>query len=358
MRASQKVVQKLAAVSSYAYGPEMFYADKHEQLPLYSQYEEFKKTYRESGGSFAKLTFRTFEDISAIYKGQLSVFSSSKVIVDDFSFGQDFLCAKSSENFALSNKRKSIKVSNALLCLPGGGYNIHHFVLEVLPSILLFREEIRDFGMLILGGFETSTFIDELCTLFFPGIKVVKIPPNTLIHAKKSALINSFPYKIYPQEIIGEIRQTVKDFVVNRKPTPKISANNLLFARGDKERNRRNLVNQEDLLSQCFIKGKKLQVTMPAHQDIFESVGLSIRINTHVGQSGGGFIHTLWGEELTRVIELKPDGFKGNSEIFDLCRLFNRDYRSVTTTSLGGDWRNSSQILEEQEISKLLDLMA
>lgn len=357
MSSEHKTVQKIAQVASFAYGPDMFFADKHEQLPVPEQYQEFKSSYRESSGKFATLSLRSYGEVSANYEGQQTIFTSSNSLINEYSFGQEYLHTKISNQIPKAMNQNSINVNNAVICLPGGGYNIHHFVLEILPALILFKEEIRNFEFLVLGGFQTSTFIKEFCEIFFPTLNLIVVKPNSFVTAEESALLNSFPYKIYPWEIIDEIGVTLRRFAAEKSTNSKVLGEALLFSRGDQERDRRKLVNQEKILNKLQMLGKPIHTTTPALQNIETTIIDSMSFNTHIGQSGGGFVHTLWGSPSTKVIELQPDGFVGNTEIYDLCRIFKREYHSVSTRSLTEDWKNSDQTLEDLEMMQLFNLI-
>lgn len=349
--------KKETAVSSYAYGPDMFYADKHEQLPSPAQYTNFKETYRNSYGKTGVISMGLFSQITAFYEGQRTSYISKGALVEEFCFGQDFLITRFCGVPKGQLLNEQVNIGDAVICLPGGGYNIHHFILEILPSLILMKKEILEFDVLVLGGFDSSTFIHELLAIFLPEIKIKLIKPNTVINATDSAVLGSFPYKIYPTEIVSEIRKTVKDLSNAIVTKCENSEGTLYFSRGDNERNRRFLVNQDLFLERCQSAMRRLHVTTPALQTIFETTSLAVKFGSFLGQSGGGLIHVIWGETGSKVIEIKPDGFIGNSEIFDLCRLFDFNYFEAISISESTDWRNSSQSLDERQIQEIISII-
>lgn len=340
---------------SFAYTHEMFFADRHEQLPFAQQYSMFKKHYRESYGREGVIAFHYLETGSGGYAGQLTVYSNEGVILPEFSFGQDFLCKSSVESLIKKTTESNLEISDAVICLPGGGYNIHHFLIEILPSMILFRDEVNRIGEVYLGGFSTSTFITEIMAIFFPKVKVNLILPGTKFHIKQSFILTSFPYKIYPYEIIEAIKKELRSsFAINDL----VNENEvLLLSRGDFERNRRMLSNQDQF--ERILKNQNISFSIhtPAKSDFKTTVRKVTQARTIISQTGGALVHMLWLDSKSRIIELKPDFFMGSSEAYDLARIFNLHYSCVKTRSKDMDWRNASQSINSSEINQVINFI-
>ena len=335
----------------------MFFADRHEHSRTVDQFRTIKKSYRESFGNEIQIKLEFYKSIDSYYYGQSTIFTHGASLNREFSFGAELLEVNSNILEVFGKPQMVIQADNAVICLPKGGYNIHHFIVEILPSIYLYRVEISEIGVLVLGGFETSTFIDELLGQLLPNVEIIKVPPKTKVKSENSFLLSSFPYKIYPIELLNEIREYFRLIFLEESRSSAQSPGNLFYSRGDRERNRRVLDNQDLFLAEVTRLGKMITVTYPALQEVRKSIGVSMNSTCQLSQSGGGFIHMLWAETQSQIIELKPIEFVGNTEIYDLCRLLGMNYQAFETSTLGTDWRNNPQSLSIEHISRIIELL-
>ena len=347
---------RVARVVSFSYTSKTFYAEFHPNFPLSRQASRIKKSFAESDGRSVEICSDLLHNVKIDYDGALTIFSEVPTgnFLQEYCYGVDANIV----NFPggvkdfLSRMTHFREIENAAVCLPGGGYNLHHFVLEILPAILLFRDEVKAADSLVLGATPGASFLQEFNEIFDLNQNLELIPLNTSLHVRRSTNISAFPFRIYPIDLIDEIRGVV----TNHFPALISKDAEILFiGRRDLDRNRRTLTNEEqvvDLLRHSF---GNVSVIRPGVSELGQTVRAVQGARVLVGPTGGNLAHLIWAKNLEVFIEIVPDGYFGDTETEEFSKILNFKYLRVSSNSLPNrEWNYSDQECNLDDLQALL----
>ncbi len=321
------------SVKSFSYDRRNFYANKHEQIFESAQAQQAKKSYASSGGQSIDLPFETFRKIEIFQEGQLTVYRAEGVLVGEYSYGADFLSVNRCDCLLDSYKKnfRTLSVEGAVSFLSPGSYNIHHFFFEVLPVIYAHRKTLRGRRVLVPGTQGGGRFYAEFNKLLGLEIDFVQVPLNSRVIGSDIDVYGTFPFRIYPVELIEEIREEIWRKLKNFSPPSKDSI--IYLGRGDLERNRRKIINEVDLFEALQTLGKTVKVIRPGLENLQNTIISLMFAREIIGPTGGALFHLLWSQNLEVFHELKPLEHQSMSESEELSEIFTFSYSTSETIS-------------------------
>ena len=348
------VDSRSTSVKSFTYGKDQFYADKHEQAPLSDQSSMFKSSFADSAGESAAIPYWEYSDCDVTYTGQLTYFvDRNSNYLPNLSIGQESLLLDFPDvrNQISASMRDLGSFSNVAVCLQGGGYNLHHFLFEILPSIFLYEDRLKRRDKILLGATNGSKFLYELIDLLNLNTKIQEVPVNSRFYLDNFDILGHFLFRIYPIGLIQQIRE-----IVLRSQLDIASNDSVVFmGRGDNERNRRNLSNEADVVGLLNSKFRNLEILRPALSTLTTTINKVKSAKIIVGQTGGALANLIWAEKLEHFVELVPIDYHGTTEAEELSKLFGFKYSSIYTQNFNpGNWRFQSQICDLEDLRKLL----
>jgi len=331
-----------AKTNSFVWTKNNFYAARHEQMPLEIQRPIFKRSYEASGGISADIELEHFKELEVFYEGQLTVYRSSGKNISEHSGGQDFISVNEC-NCAISrmnNFTNIFEFNDVVLCTSIGSYNIHVFIFEILPAIWLFRDLLQN-KTIVIGGQENSFFMKEIFEMLDLDINLVIVPVQSKINATNSSILGWFPGRIYPIQIIKEIRKYVSNkFLNNKENLNKVT----YLGRGDLERDRRKIVNEIEFIHILENSFGNINIIRPGLIPLAQTVKTLISTSIIIGPTGGALANLIWAPKLEKFIELKPMNYFSVSETEELSKMLDFKYMEVPTLALEEVyWSNSDQ---------------
>ena len=347
---------KIVKVISYTYTNATFYAEVHPNFPLPRQASRIKKSFATSGGTHLKIFSDKINDIKIDYDGALTIFSEPQndQYLEEFCYGVDaniINFPRSVQDFQ-SKLKNSQEIKNSVICLPGGGYNIHHFIFEILPSLLSFRDEVKKSDSLVLGATPGAKFLEEFNDLFKLNANLTLIPLNSTLNIKNSTNISAIPFRIYPIDVINDIREEVASAI---RSTNLIQSEIVFVGRQDLDRNRRVLTNEQKVIEILRGTFDEILIIRPGISKLSETVQAIQRARILIGPTGGSLAHLIWAKNLEVFIEIVPDGYYGDTETEELSKLLNFEYLRVSSDSLPNQiWNYSDQECNLNELTNLL----
>lgn len=332
-------------VQSFTFTDETLFAEYHLNYPLMWQLRRIKKSFAASNGTSISLFLDEFTDVRIDYSGALTIFSDpdSNEVFSEFCYGVEssIINYPSALNEFRSTLIHNLEFKNAITCIPGGGYNLHHFLFEILPSLLVFKDEIQKYGALILGSTPGSTFLSEINDIFGITKNLILVPINSSLRIQNLANITAVPFRIYPVEMIYIIRSLMLEKCGGT--TENISPV-VFIGRQDNDRNRRVLVNESSLLKSLSHIYESIEVVRPGISKISDTVKVVRGAKVLIGPTGGNLAHLIWASELELFIEIAPVDYPGQTETEELSRILGFKYIRMDSDSVSDrDWVYSDQ---------------
>ncbi len=347
---------KTIKVKSYTYTNATFYAEVHPNFPLPRQASRIKKSFAASGGTHLEIFSDKIDEIRIDYDGALTIFSEPQNdrYLAEFCYGVDaniINFPKSVRDFQ-SKLKHSQQIKNSVVCLPGGGYNIHHFIFEILPSLLSFRNEVKMADALVIGATPGAKFLEEFNELFKLNTNLTLIPLNSSLNVRNSTNISAIPFRIYPIDLINHIRAEVANAIESNNST---QSEIVFIGRQDLDRNRRVLTNEQKVIETLRGTFDDILIIRPGVSKLRETVQAIQRARILIGPTGGSLAHLIWARNLEVFIEIVPDGYYGDTETQELSKLINFRYLRVGSESLPNqEWNYSDQECNLNELKNLL----
>lgn len=342
-------------VSSISYDRRNFYAHKHEQVFEIPQAKTAKETFAQSRGKSLRLPKEEFSDLEIFVEGQLTVYRQKGELIGEYSYGADFLSVNRCECL-INNYLESYKViyiENAVSFLAPGSYNIHHFFFEVLPVIYANRRELRNRKVLVPSTIGGGKFFSEFNHLLNLGINFIEVPIKSIVRGKNITVYGTFPFRIYPLQKIQELRSEILEKFENSE---RFSSESLVYiGRGDTERNRRRITNEQQVFEILDRAGKPYTVVRPGLLTLNETIQKIMKAHTVIGPTGGALFHQIWAQDLELVMELKPIRYESMSETEELSSFLEYSYIEVPTLAdTNSFWSQANQEVDLVAFAKYL----
>jgi hypothetical protein len=334
-----------------------FFEEDASRVSHPEQLKHFRDTFAISNGERGTVDFEAIGAVRIDYEGQLTLVSS----LGDGQFffnhcsGPDVSIMKYST--ALSEFRSGLaytgRVDNAAFCLSVSGYNLHCFLFEILPSLIAFKEELREADSLILGATKGGSFIEEFNEILRFHKSIRLLPLRSSVEVTSALAISSFPFRVYPIEILEEIQLRMRE--ASEKFSDNKGAEICFIGRADRDRNRRNLLNEGAVLAEIESFFGKVFVIRPGITKLIETVSQIRDARMVIGMLGGSLAHLVWAHSLELFIEIVPYNYFGATETEELSKIYGFEYRRVSSSNVESeDWRWANQNCDLPELNSLL----
>jgi hypothetical protein len=334
-----------------------FFEEDASRVAHPEQLKRFRDSFAISNGERGAVDFEAIGAARIDYEGQLTLVSS----VSDGQFffnhcsGPDVSLMNYSS--ALSEFRSSLSakgaIENAAFCLSVSGYNFHCFLFEILPSLIAFKEELGEADNLILGATAGGSFIEEFNEVLKFHKSIELLPLRSSIEVTNAFAITSFPFRIYPIDILEEIRLRM------RQESEKFSSHKgteiCFIGRADRDRNRRNLLNEDAVLGEIISFFGEANVIRPGITKLIETVAQIRDARVIVGMLGGSLAHLVWAHSLELFIEIVPYTYFGATETEELSKIYGFEYRRINSSNVDSDnWAWANQNCDIAELQSVL----
>lgn len=340
-----------------------FFEEDASKISHPAQLKRFRESFANSNGQRGTIDIEDIGSARIDYEGQLTIVSSrdDNTIFLNHCSGPDVSIVNYSSALRDFRSGLSMKntVENGAFCLSIGGYNFHHFLFEILPSLYIFREELQEIEHLILGAANGSSFIKEFNEILRIHKSLQLLPLRSSIEVNHAFAITPFPFRIYPVEILEEIRIRMKK--ESLKFSNAKAAEICFIGRGDRDRNRRNLLNEEAVLKELESCFGSVNLVRPGTTKLIETVSQIRDSRVIIGMLGGSLAHLIWAHSLELFIEIVPLNYFGATETEELSRIFGFEYRKINSFNVNSEnWAWADQncdIIELQFALKNLKIM-
>jgi capsular polysaccharide biosynthesis protein len=316
-----------------------FFEEDASKVSHPKQIKSFRDAFATSNGEQGIIEFESIGSARIDYEGQLTLVSSP--IDGQFMFnhcsGPDVSIMKYPS--ALGEFRSSLtnkeRLANAAFCLSVSGYNFHCFLFEILPSLIAFKEDLKETEHLILGATSGGSFIGEFNSVLKFHKSVQLLPLRSSIEVTNAYAITSFPFRIYPVELLEEIslRMRHESEKFSNAKGPEIC----FIGRADRDRNRRNLRNEDAVLREISDYFGSVTVVRPGITTLIETITQIRDARVIVGMLGGSLAHLVWAHSLELFVEIVPCAYFGATETEELSKLYGFEYRRVDSTNVESD---------------------
>jgi capsular polysaccharide biosynthesis protein len=218
------------------------------------------------------------------------------------------------------------------------GYNVHHFVYEHLTSAWIHREVFEHRPKVLVGASDMSAnaFQGPLLRLLGLRIEPVLLPLHSRVRLRDCTMLASLTFRLYPTEALREVRERIcRNVVLSGVDAPNSGV--VYLGRGDQERNRRPLVNEQEVIGVLRERWPDLTVIRSALQPVEQTVAAIRGARVIVGPTAGALVHHVWASNLEHVVELVPDEYPGVSETEEVGEFLSFTHHNVSTRTVRGN---------------------
>ena len=334
-------------VKSFFHSRSTRYGVTDSTFPLLGQLKRFRESFAISDGKIGVIDFQPLNHIRIDYEGQLTLVTDldKREFLVDYCSGPDvsIINFPASVNEFRRRLKRAGNFNNAAFCLSVNGYNFHHFLFEILPSLVAFREELQETKNLILGATVGASFIEEFNEVLNFHQSIVLLPLRSSLEVIDAFAITSFPFRIYPIDILEEIRQRIRqasEIFLSDK-----GSEICFIGRADRDRNRRSLLNEGAVLAETIDFFGEVTVIRPGITRLVETVAQIRDARVILGMLGGSLAHLVWAHSLELFIEIVPYTYFGATETEELSKIYKFEYRRVNSYNVDSNnwaWANQN----------------
>lgn len=334
-----------------------FFEEDNSKISHEGQLKRFRESFAASNGENATIDFESIGDTRIDYEGQLTLVSSANTghFLTNYCSGPEVSIIKYPT--AVSEFRSGLtdkgKIDNAAFCLSISGYNFHCFVFEILPALIQFQEEINSAEVLLLGATEGGSFIGEFNQLLNLHHSIQLLPLRSSVEITEAYAVTSFPFRIYPIDILEGIRLQVTQ--ASERISDTKGTDVCFIGRADRDRNRRKLLNEDAVLKEFDDFFGDVIVVRPGITELVETVAQVRDARVLIGLLGGSLAHLIWAWTLELFIEIVPYSYFGATETEELSKIYGFEYRRITSNNIGADsWSWADQECDLNELRATL----
>jgi hypothetical protein len=334
-----------------------FFEEDASRISPLGQLKRFRDSFAISNGEMGTIDYEPIGDTQIDYEGQLTLVSSlsTNQFLLNYCSGPDV----SIMNYpsALSEFRRGLtsrgRLDRAAFCLSIGGYNFHCFLFEILPSLMVFKKDLVEADVLLLGATAGGSFIEEFNEVLSFHKSIQLLPLRSSIRVTNAFGITSFPFRIYPVEILEEIRHRMRH---ESKRISNVKGNEICFiGRADRDRNRRNLLNEDEVLKEVELFYSNILIVRPGISKLIDTVAQIRDARVIFGMLGGSLAHLVWAQSLEVFVEIVPYRYFGSTETEELSKIYGFEYRRVNSSNVDSDnWAWADQKCDISELHLVL----
>ncbi len=343
------IVSEVVDVCSLAFTERNQFLENHPQVPSISQARHLKNTFMKSRGKKIESRISLIPRASLYQDGQNSVFIESGRVDESNSVGH-VICCDPLEKISQMQSQKPVvfQFNDVVITTHPGSYNYHHFVFELLPAIWLHRKFLSG-KQIAISTSGDSVFVQELIDLLDLNLTVIQLPLFNICHLEDSYVMDFIPFRVYPMNLINEIRQKVySSLEINQTfELGKQDGSTIYLGRGDRTRNRRQIINEEELLNYLGTRFDNLNVIRPGLSETRENISRLLNAKHIISPTGGALANLIWVKNLELVTEIIPESYPGDTESFELAQLMGFKHEKLFSQSVQKDayFSNEDQIV-------------
>jgi capsular polysaccharide biosynthesis protein len=330
------IVSEVVDVRSLAFTERNQFLENHPQVPSISQARHLKNTFMKSEGKEIESRISLLAHASLHQDGQNSILIESGRVDDVNSIGHVVCCDPLKKIRQMRSKNpKVFQLNGVVVTTHPGSYNYHHFVFELLPAIWLHRKFLSG-KQIVISTSGDSGFVQELIDLLGLNLTVIQVPLNNICHLEDSYVLDFFPFRVYPLELINQIRRKILSSIeINQIfEFGKKDNSTIYLGRGDRTRNRRQIINEEELMNYLRIRFGDLNVIRPGLSNTKENISRLVSAKHIIGPTGGALANLIWVKNLELVTEIIPESYPGDTESFELAQLLGFKYEKLFSQSV------------------------
>jgi hypothetical protein len=284
--------------------------------------------------------------ISYFNLDNITYYSNNSEPLIDISMASNFL-----NRFCLLKKIFSLKTyqfSNAYVIFGPAPYNPFHYLTEQAAPLIKHISKIPEGSTLILPDWWHIRDIFKLLDLNY-NLKFVK--PNSLIELKNCTVLSSLPERIYLDQELKFIRDTI-----SKKMTSLLTHKIIFCSRFDYERDRRKLINEDEIFDLLKKKFNDICYFQPGKNSVEVQFQHFFNAEIFIGQFGANLIaNILWAKNLKLIIEFVPYDHFGETETEAIAEMRGSKYYKVKTYSTEpGFMIYHNQTCDIEELSNIL----
>ena len=319
-------------VTSFAFGRPTLFLENHPQMPSLEQGRSIKDSFRDSDGTTLESKIFMVDQIELEMGGQESRMTQNDKTLLEYSFGHVVCHENESSNRIYKSENSVSTFEGVIFTAHIGSYNIHHFFLEVLPVLWQHRNIIKG-KTLIVTGSSDSRFVEEIVKLLDLELKIQIVPIGSLCRFMDSLYLDFIPFRVYPTEILNQIKSHLwEKLEIEKIELNDESASEVLYiGRGDLARNRRKIVNEDQLIKYLESNFGRVRIIRPALMNLEETIRLVGEAKIIAGPTGGALSHLIWARNISQFIEIVPETYPGDTESFEFAKLFSFKYFSLNS---------------------------
>lgn len=127
------------------------------------------------------------------------------------------------------------------------------------------------------------------------------------------------------------------------------------IGRADRDRNRRNLLNEDAVLGEIVDHFGSVYVIRPGITKLIESVAQIRDARIIVGMLGGSLAHLVWVRSLNLFVEIVPYTYFGATETEELSKIYGFEYRRINSSNVNSNnWAWADQYCDIAELHSVL----
>jgi hypothetical protein len=216
------------------------------------------------------------------------------------------------------------------------------------------REALKGRTVLVPTTQGGGNFFSEFNELLNLRVNFVQVPVGSVIRGTNIEVFGNFPFRIYPIEVIQKIRNIVWN-LPSMKQNGDSFGEIVYIGRGDLERDRRKIKNENEIFNILRDDGIEFSVVRPGLLPLSETIRKVLNAKVVIGPTGGALFHHIWSKNLETFIELKPKLYESMSESEEISKFFEFSYHeSPTHPESNRFWSHDDQIADLGAFKELI----
>lgn len=303
---------------------------------------------RESNGSSVVRGFIEINSCTVLNDGLTAqIISPNGVGAAELSLGPDLLKPDSHFDTNLFGKiARAGNLRKATSLLNVSQYNYFHFVSQSLPTLALMVDQVSDSVPVIFGGWHDggNEFGRDLIKLLFPEIHAMFLNVGQVTRVDELRGVPPLTTNVFEPHGLHLVRSRGRSFQSPKGGKKESAA--VYLARGDNERNRRNIANERDVVAHLQRKWPNLRIITPGRMNVIDQMRSVTNAEVIIGLHGAQLTNMIWAPRGATVVEIVPRDLGSTSVFATLSKALQLNYRqSVSIGNHGAHWSVADQIV-------------
>ncbi len=253
------------------------------------------RSLRASGGRDA-----TLSSVRLPSAWLLSSSTGLRVLSGNDQLDRDMSCGSQANRLA---RVSALHLRGAHIALQRNGANFHHFVAELLPSLIAWEDAIPHDAALAVPA---SAFAHPLIRMIELPQDVVLVPPSAVVRGHDVTVHRLLPVGYLNRALLTEVAERVRRAAGVGSSRP--GSDVIYLTRGPAET--RALTNDADalrIIRDCF---PSVDVIVPGSLPIEEQVRRLAHVRVLIAPHGAHATNILWSQRLEHYVDISPLGDK------------------------------------------------